>query len=68
MSKVKRQRINWVNVLGSLDSDVLNRKFFALVSKLHGGKHISCNRAAYCVLKSHYSTTTISELVRKVGL
>lgn len=69
VSKVKRQRVNWINILSKQDPDEMNRYFFKLMSRLHKsikGRTMSCNRAAYCTLKHFYSTTTIKELLSKV--
>ena len=68
MRKVKRFRYNWVKILGELDDPEMNKYFFRKLSILHHGKFISSNRAAYSTLKHFYSTTTIAELVSKIGL
>ena len=66
--KVKRKRVNWVKVLHSLNDPMLFDYFFAIQGRLHRGRFISANRCAYSTLKHHYSTTTINELVEKLGL
>ena len=63
-----RRRVDWLFVLNKNGTDEMFLYFFYLLSKLHGGKHISSNRAAYSTLKHYYSTTTISELCRKLGI
>ena len=66
--KVKRKRIDWFAVLNSLDRQEYNSYFFNLLKKLRRGKYMSVNRCAYCTLKHFYSTTTITELAKKVGV
>lgn len=66
--KVKRIRVNWLKVLSQLDNRVYEEYYFSLLRKLHRGRNISSNRCAYATLKHFYSTTTINELVRKIGL
>lgn len=63
-----RQRVNWVKILHKLDRKDLTDHFFILISKKHKGKSISSNRAAYATLKKYYSTTTIADLVKKLGV
>lgn len=66
--KLKRNSVNWLKVLSQLNNVEYEKYFFALCRKLHKGKPISANRAAYATLKHFYSTTTIKELVMKIGL
>lgn len=63
-----RKRIDWFKTLMEMNDSNLNQKFFYLFSKLRKGKSMSSNRCAYYVLKNYYSTTTIDQLVEKVGL
>lgn len=64
--KVRRSRNNWVNVLYQVGNEEMFRYFFDLQRRLHRGKMISPNRAAYNTLKHYYSTTTIGNLVLKI--
>ena len=66
--KVKRNSVNWLKVLSQLNNVECEKYFFVLCRKLHKGKPISANRAAYATLKHYYSTTTIQDVVRKIGL
>ena len=70
--KVKRDRINWVNVLHAQDSNVMLDYYFKLISKKHPfsrrGGSISCNRAAYNTLRHFYSTTTVKELAKRLSV
>ena len=63
-----RKRINWFNLLQIYGTPELMDQFFSLSRKLRKGKYMSGNRCAYNVLKSYYSTTTIDELLEKMGL
>lgn len=63
-----RKRINWYRELIKLDDPVLFDKFFKLFKKLRHGKSMSINRCSYYVLKDYYSTTTIDQLCRKLGI
>lgn len=64
--KVRRKRVNWIYYLHKVGNDEMFDRFFELIEKYRHGKHISSNRAAYYVLKSWYSTTTIDELYEKI--
>lgn len=66
--KVRRKRYNWVKILHSIDCKDFNDYFFKKLSILHSGKFVSANRIAYSTLKHFYSTTTIDELVKVLGL
>lgn len=68
MKKVRRKYVDWLKVLDDQKIPELYEYFYRLATTLHAGKHISLRRCAYCTLKHHYSTTTVDELVRKLGL
>ena len=63
-----RRRVDWVFVLNKHGNESMWKYFVVLLSKLHKGKHISSNRAAYSTLKHFYSTTTIAELCSALNL
>ena len=54
--QVKRPRVNWYEVLKSVEDPRLDAEFYATWSKLGFG---SKSRSAYNVLKKHYSTTSL---------
>lgn len=70
--KVKRVHVNWWKVLNGLDNPEIFSYFGKLVCKLKPhikrGHHMSMNRCAYYALKHYYSTTTVDELCRKLGI
>lgn len=68
MKKVKRKRVNWVNLLHKVGTEEMINYFFCHLKRLHRGKFISSNRAAYNTLKHYYSTTTIGELLEKTSV
>lgn len=68
MIKVRREKVNWFKVLIDQHNIVFDEYFFNLIGKLHRGKRISNQRAAYSTLKHFYSTTTIADLKRKLGI
>lgn len=72
IKKVKRRYVNWWKILNELDNSEYFSYFGKLVSSCHPGikrgRHISMNRAAYNTLKHFYSTTTVDELCRKLGI
>lgn len=61
--KVKRPRVDWYAVLKNLAIPQFDAEFFAMWKRLGFG---SKSRAAYYVLKKHYSTTALSN-VRWLG-
>ena len=66
--KVRRKYINWVYWLNKVGNDEMFRYFFGLIEKLRKGKSMSSRRAAYCTLKHFYSSTTVADLVVKLGI
>lgn len=72
MNKVKRKRINWICVLKKVGTQEMFSYFVGLQCRFKKHKHcssaLSPNRCAYATLKHFYSTTTIGELLEKVGL
>lgn len=66
--KVKRKRVDWWKiVITSNDPDLIDH-YFKLQSSLYCGRPLSKRRCAYNALRSYYSTTTIAELMEKLGL
>lgn len=63
-----RGKYNWIQIIHQLNNKGIENTYFALLQKTKRGKSMSANRCAYYALKSWYSTTTIVELVRKLGL
>ena len=63
-----RRRVDWLSVLNKNGTEEMWIYFVRLLSRLHKGKHISSNRAAYSTLKHYYSTTTIAELCSALNL
>lgn len=71
MKKSFRGKYNWVQILHSLNNKAIEQTYFRILNKLVPNKKghcMSANRCAYYALKTWYSTTTIAELVRKLGL
>ena len=63
-----RRRVNWFQLLQKVGTPDMMDQFFSLSRKLRKGKFMSSNRCAYNVLKSYYSTTTIDELCKELGI
>lgn len=68
LNKVKRRKINWIKVLTDLNNDTMYKHCMDLFSKLRKGKSMSLNRCAYYTLRHFYSTNSIEDTVRKLGL
>lgn len=66
--KVKRRKVNWLKVLFDLQDQSMTDYCHVLFKKLRHGKSMSLNRCAYNTIRHFYSTTTIDETVRKLGL
>lgn len=66
--KVKRKRVNWIKVLTDLNDEAMLSYYFKISSKLHKGRSVSFNRAAYSTIRHFYSTTTIDQTMEKLGL
>ena len=66
--KVKRKRVNWWRVVMESNDKELIEYFFKLQKRLYHGRSLGKQRCAYNALRSYYSTTTIAELVEKLGL
>lgn len=60
---VKRKHVDWYQILKDVEDPSLDAEFYAMWSRL-GFK--SKSRAAYNVLKTHYSTTSLNR-VRWLG-
>lgn len=63
-----RKRVDWLKVLHKLDNPDIDKLFFHHLGILRYGKHFSSKRCAYYALKEYYSTTTIDQLLEKIGL
>ena len=75
MKKSFRGKYDWLEVLVSLHNHELKSLFYCYWYKYGHGKSLrksekklSYNRCAYYALKTYYSTTTIADLVEKLGL
>ena len=63
-----RCRFSWYRYLMDHGTLIQIDYFFHLLKKLRKGKTMSQNRCAYYTLRHFHSTTTIAELVDKLGI
>lgn len=64
----KRKRIQWFQVMRSLQSSEVEHLFIEYIGVIYKGTQLSKNRCAYYALKKYYHTTTINELLQKLGI
>ena len=66
--KVRRKHVDWLGELYRLNKVELYDDFFKRWRKLYRGKSLSERRCAYYTLKNYYHTTTIDDLIDKLGV
>lgn len=67
-NKVRRKRVNWYKIMLDLGNSEIEHEYILYTGRLYCGKHLSYKRCAYYALKKYYSTTTIDQLLKKVGV